>query len=120
MDLVVRRAGEGLVTSFSRRVNLEGEASARFKQRLKGVIAEGARFVVVDLSNVGFVDSQGLGALISAYKVLRQAGGALLLADLSSPVEAILRITRLIRVFDVHGTVDDALAVVSRVAGVDG
>ena len=120
MDLVVRRAGPGLVASFARRVNLEGEASVRFKERLKAVIAEGATFVVVDLSNVGFIDSQGLGALISAYKVLRQDGGSLVLADLSSPVEAILRITRLIRVFDVHKTVSEALATTAHSAGTDG
>ncbi len=120
MDLVVRRVGEGLVASFARKMNLEGEASVRFKDRLKGVISEGARYVVIDLSNVGFVDSQGLGALISAYKVLRQDGGAVVLADISSPVEAILRITRLIRVFDVYPTVNEALEAATSGAGTPG
>ncbi len=108
MDLTVRHDGRDLVVTFERRVNLEGEGSVLFKERLKGLIAAGHDRVVLDLGNVGFIDSQGLGALISALKVLRHSGGALVLANISEPVEAVLRITRLIRVFEVRRTVEEA------------
>jgi anti-sigma B factor antagonist len=112
MDRTLRRIRQTLVLSFGSKVNLEGETSLLFKEKLKGLIGDGALHVIVDLSNVGFVDSQGLGALISCLKVLRQSGGTLTLSHLSEPVEAVLRITRLIRVFDVAATVDEALQTV--------
>jgi anti-sigma B factor antagonist len=110
MDLSLRRIGQTLVISFGAKVDLEGETSLLFKEKLRSLIGDGHLHVVIDLSNVGFVDSQGLGALISCLKVLRQAGGSLTLTHLSESVEAVLRITRLIRVFDVTPTVDDAIA----------
>lgn len=110
MDLSIRKIGQTLVVSFVGRVDLEGETSLLFKEKLKSLIRDGHIHVIMDLSNVGFVDSQGLGALISCLKVLRQDEGALTLTNLSEPVEAVLRITRLIRVFDVLPTVEDALA----------
>ena len=109
MELATRQVGPNLVVSFAGRVNLEGDTSIAFKDSLKVLIADGHARVVVDLGNVGFMDSQGLGALISCLKVLRQVEGSFVLTNLSEPVEAVLRITRLIRVFDVQPTVEDAL-----------
>jgi anti-sigma B factor antagonist len=114
MELALRQVGQNLVISFVERVNLEGETSIEFKDRLKALIADGNVRVIVDLGNVGFLDSQGLGALISCLKVLRQIEGSFVLTNLSEPVEAVLRITRLIRVFDVQPTVDDALRALAR------
>lgn len=110
MELALRQIGPNLVVSFVGKVNLEGDASLVFKDKLKNLIVDGRSRVVVDLGNVGFVDSQGLGALISGLKVLRHEQGMLKLANISEPVEAVLRITRLLRVFDVHKSVDEALA----------
>ena len=114
MELALRQVGRNLVVSFVGRVNLEGAESLAFKDRLKALIADGNHHVVMDLGNVGFLDSQGLGALISCLKVLRQADGSFVLTNLSQPVEAVLRITRLIRVFDVQPTVEDALRALGR------
>ena len=114
MDLSLRKIGRTLVVSFASRVDLEGETSLLFKEKLKSLIGDGHLHVIIDLSNAGFLDSQGLGALISCLKVLRQADGSLTLTNLSESVEAVLRITRLVRVFDVVPTVDDALAAAAR------
>ncbi len=120
MEFALRQVGRNLVVSFVGRVNLEGEDSLAFKDRLKAIIADGNTHVVMDLGNVGFLDSQGLGALISCLKVLRQAEGSFVLTNLSEPVEAVLRITRLIRVFDVPPSVDDALRGLGRSASTSG
>ncbi|MCE9634353.1 MAG: STAS domain-containing protein [Planctomycetes bacterium] len=114
MDLSLRKIGRTLVVSFATRVDLEGETSLLFKEKLKSLIGDGHLHVIIDLSNAGFLDSQGLGALISCLKVLRQADGSLTLTNLSESVEAVLRITRLVRVFEVLPTVDDALAAAAR------
>lgn len=109
MELALRQIGHTLVVSFVGRTNLEGENSLAFKEKLKALIGEGRLRVVIDVGNVGFIDSQGLGALISCLKVLRQVDGLLALANVSESVEAVLRITRLLRVFEVYGTVEEAL-----------
>jgi len=118
MELALRQIGPNLVVSFVGKVNLEGDDSLVFKDKLKELILEGHTRVVVDLGNVGFVDSQGLGALISGLKVLRHEQGTLKLANLSEPVEAVLRITRLLRVFDVQPSVEDALRSMNRSSAV--
>ena len=110
MQLDVRRSGDRTVVSFVDRTDLEGEVSDRFKNQLKDVVAGGGQHLVVDLGQVGFIDSCGLGALISALKVLRTSGGSLVLANLSEPVEAVLRITRLSRVFEITSDVNEALS----------
>jgi anti-sigma B factor antagonist len=109
MQLDVTRNGDRMVVAFTARVDLEGEISDRFKNQLKDVVAQGGKHLVVDLGHVGFIDSCGLGALISALKVLRTSGGSLVLANVSAPVEAVLRITRLSRVFEICPDVSDAL-----------
>ena len=114
MELALRQVGRNLVISFVGRVDLEGDTSLAFKDRLKALIADGNVHVVMDLGNVGFLDSQGLGALISGLKVLRQVDGSFVLTNLSEPVEAVLRITRLVRVFDIQPTVEDALRSIAR------
>jgi anti-sigma B factor antagonist len=109
MELALRQIGHTLVVAFVGRVNLEGESAGEFKERFKGLIADGHIQIVLDMGNVGFVDSEGLGTLISGLKVLRQVEGSLVLTSLSEPVEAVLRLTRLQRVFEIVATVDDAL-----------
>ena len=109
MQLDVTRNGDRMVVRFTTRVDLEGETSDRFKNQLKDVVAQGGKHLVIDLGEVGFIDSCGLGALISALKVLRTSGGSLVLANVSEPVEAVLRITRLSRVFEICPDVRDAL-----------
>jgi anti-sigma B factor antagonist len=80
------------------------------KEELKAAVGEGASRVVIDLENVEFIDSSGLGALISALKALRSKDGVLSLSGVSEPVANILEITRLDRVFDIAADREDALS----------
>ena len=114
MELALRQVGRNLIISFVGRVDLEGETSLDFKDRLKALIADGNVHVIMDMGNVGFLDSQGLGALISGLKVLQQVEGSFILTNLSEASEAVLRITRLVRVLDIQPTVEDALDLLER------
>ncbi len=109
MELTRRQIGNVLVLSFAEPVSLEGGTSAQLKERIRSVITEERKRLVVDLGNVTFIDSSGLGALISALKVLRANGGDLKLANVSEPVRSILEITRLLRVFETYPTAESAL-----------
>jgi anti-sigma B factor antagonist len=75
------------------------------------LIDSGHRRLVVDMSDVSFVDSSGLGALVSALKTLKvlKGGGDVRLANVQPPVVALLEIIRLHRVFASYPTVDQAV-----------
>jgi anti-sigma B factor antagonist len=112
MELTRRQIGSVLVLAFAESTTLEGDNSARFKEKIRGLIGEGRRNLVIDLGLVTFVDSSGLGALISALKILRSNGGDLKLANVGEKVLSVLEITRLLRVFDTYATAEDALAAI--------
>ena len=109
MELTRSQIGSVLVLAFAEPISLEGENSERFKEKIRATIAEGRRNLVVDLRQVEFIDSSGLGALISALKILRASGGDLRLACPSEAVRSVLELTRLLRVFDVHPEAESAL-----------
>lgn len=93
-------------------VELRGEldiyTSSILRERLIELIDEGARHVVVDLSQVEFLDSSGLGVLVGALKRLRTADGDLSLVVASDKLLKIFKITALDRVFPLHDTVEAA------------
>jgi anti-sigma B factor antagonist len=67
----------------------------------KELVGGGSSHLVVDLTPLNFIDSSGLGALVTALKAARQAGGDIRLCGLSAPVKSIFELTRLYRVFDI-------------------
>src|SRR5688500_9014151 len=80
---------------------LDAEIAGELRATLLNLIDQGARKLVLDLPTVDFIDSSGLGALVSALKRLKQIerGGDIRLADVQPPVLAVLEIIRLHRVF---------------------
>lgn len=108
MDIAVDERADGrAVMRVSGRLDLVSAGS------LRGAVAEavqdGSTRVVVDLSEVPFVDSSGLGALIAGLKQARQAGGELRIAGPTPPVLTVLELMRLNRVMRPYETVDEAL-----------
>lgn len=94
--------------------DLDIEAAADLTETLKSVLADvGSLPLVLDLTDVEFMDSSGLGVLVGAHKEAAAVGGQLILAAPHPRVAKILRITKLHKVFTIHPTVDDALAAVS-------
>ncbi len=94
------------------------EVAAQFRAALLQLVDQGHRSLVIDLSDVIFIDSSGLGALISALKALktRDRGGDIRLANVQQPVVALLEIIRLQRVFSSYPSIDQAVASFSSVA----
>jgi anti-sigma B factor antagonist len=80
------------------------------RTRIAETVAGGRTRIVVDLSGCGFLDSSGLGALISGLKTARQAGGDLRLAGVGPQVATVLELTNLDRVLRVHDSVAAAYA----------
>lgn len=83
-------------------------AAPALRKELHGLIEDGNTRLVVDLSATEFIDSSGLGALISGLKLARQAGGDLRIAAPTTQVETVLSLTNLDRVLRAHPTADAA------------
>ncbi len=80
----------------------------RLHEVLHEVIAESPRSLLVDLANVTFVDSTGLGALVVAHRHLEERGGKLRLVSVPPPVAQVLEVTGLTNRFEVYADVDAA------------
>lgn len=81
-----------------------------FKQAILDAVEQGARIAVVDFSGAGYIDSSGLGALVSLSRRLRDAGGDLRLVGLNEDLRTLFELTRLDALFPLYATRADALA----------
>ena len=97
MDIGVERRPDGLtILSPAGRLNMTTALDLR--QAIVTLVTSGSPFVVVDLSQVDFIDSSGLGGLVSGLKTAREAGGDLRLAAPTEQVKLVLQLTNLERV----------------------
>ncbi|MBV9323198.1 MAG: STAS domain-containing protein [Chloroflexi bacterium] len=108
MDIKVVPKGDGIaVAEMVGDLNLLCAADVR--ARLATAVGDGQRHLVVDLGQVDFIDSSGLGALISGLKSARQAGGDLRIARPGEQARVVLKLTTLDRVLRPYESVEDAL-----------
>ena len=110
MDLGLDVSERGTVTVLALRGEVDVSTAPRLRQGLVELATEGRSSVVVDLSGVEFLDSTGLGVLVSGLRRFRLLGGDLILAAAQPRIVRVLEITRLDRAFDVYESVDAALA----------
>lgn len=98
---VVRPTGE----------RLDIEVAGDFRSMLLSLIEQGNRQLVVDLEEITFIDSSGLGALVSALKTLKRSNGPgdVRLARVQPPVVSLMEIIRLNRVFTSYPSVEQAI-----------
>jgi anti-sigma B factor antagonist len=86
-----------------------GEDTKDFNDLLHKLIDEGKKNIVVDLSDVKFMNSSGLGMMIGGLTTMKKAGGNLKLARVTEKIESLLIITKLITIFEFYENVDDAI-----------
>lgn len=86
-----------------------GPGPAALRELLKEVTAGGARKIVLNLKDVSFIDSSGLGELVSSHVNAKHNGGALKMVCLPKRVEDMFQITGVYRVLDIHDTEFDAI-----------
>jgi anti-sigma B factor antagonist len=89
------------IVDFSGRITL-GEGSATLRNMVKECVGSGKKKILLNLADVDYIDSAGIGELVSAFTTVRTAGGELKLLSLTNRVKDILQITRLYTVFDVQ------------------
>jgi anti-sigma B factor antagonist len=91
-----------------------GEESNALRQKLKGLIAEGKKQIVLNMDNITYIDSAGLGILVAAHCSAKTQGASLVLCHLGSKFQEVLQITKLVTVFEVCNTEAAAVASFSR------
>lgn len=87
-----------------------GSETMEVHGKLKSLIEDGVKKIVIDLSKVKWLNSQGLGMLISCLTSVTNAEGKLKIAGATEKVNSLFMITKLITVFDTYTTVDEAMA----------
>ncbi len=86
-----------------------GPESTELHDLLHDLIDQGKKNVVIDLGKVDWMNSTGLGLLISGLTTLRKSGGELKLANVTDKIQSLLTITKLVTIFKSFDTVDDAI-----------
>jgi anti-sigma B factor antagonist len=96
-----RQIGDVTIVDFSGKITL-GEGSATLRKTIRELTEGGEKKILLSLYDVDYIDSSGIGELVSGYTTVRNAGGELKLLHLTKRVHDILQITRLFTVFDVQ------------------
>jgi len=89
---------------------LGGPDASALNAQLHTLVTTEKKHIVVDLKDVSFINSSGLSILIGGLTTMRKAGGDLKLANASKKIESVLEVTKLLKVFELHKTVSDAVA----------
>ena len=87
-----------------------GEESNAFCEKVKGLLAAGRKNIILNLAQVGYIDSAGLGTLVSTFHSARSQGATLKLVSLGSKFKEVLQVTKLMTVFDTYENEAAAIA----------
>jgi len=108
MKLQTERCGEVTIVCVQSN-HLDAGNTTQFRNAVSEAIA-GRKGVLIDLTDVQFVDSSGLGALLSCLRQISADGGRLRLCGISRTVRSLFELVRMHRVFEIHGSREEALA----------
>jgi anti-sigma B factor antagonist len=107
MTISTRQAGSVTIVDISGRIEL-GEESAALRDMVCDLLSKGQKAILLNLGEVHYIDSTGLGTLVSAFTSVQKQGGELKLLNLTKRVSDLMQITKLYTVFDI--TNDEAAA----------
>jgi anti-sigma B factor antagonist len=110
MKASTRNVDQITVVDLSGRITL-GEGSVVLRDTVRNLVGQGNKKILLNLGDVNYIDSSGIGELVSAFTSVRNQGGELKLLNLTKKVHDLLQITKLYTVFDVKD--DEAAAIKS-------
>ena len=105
-----REAGDVTILDLSGRITI-GEGSVQLREAVRGLLERGKRKLLINLGGVDYVDSSGIGELVSCYTTTKKDCGQLKLLNLTKKIKDLLQITKLLTVFETYD--DEAEAVKS-------
>ncbi len=108
MKVSTRLVDGVVILDLSGRITL-GEGSVQLRDAIRDLVAQGQKNILLNLGDVNYIDSSGIGELVSAFTTVKNQGGQLKLLNLTKKVHDLLQITKLYTVFDVKD--DEASAI---------
>ncbi len=108
MTITERRRDDVVILDIDGKILL-GEGDVQLREAIRRLLQSGARKILLNLANVPYMDSAGLGELVRAYTTVRREGGELKLLNLTARIQDLLTITKLISVFESFDSEDAAL-----------
>lgn len=87
-----------------------GEESSALRERVKSLLGQDRKHIVLNMGNVSYIDSAGLGALVASYTSAKNQGAILKLVNLGQKFREVLQVTKLLTVFEVYDTEQAAIS----------
>ncbi|SRR5690606_488006 len=109
ITITERQAGDVTVVDLEGKVTI-GEGSVALRNKIRELLGDGKNKILLNLAGVGYIDSSGIGELVSSFTAVSKEGGTLKLLNLTQKIQDLLAITKLLTVFDVYDAEDAALA----------
>jgi anti-sigma B factor antagonist len=103
-----RTNGEVVIIDLDGRLTM-GEGSVTLRESVRTLLADGHKNLIINMKGVDYVDSSGLGELVSAFATAKRADARLRLVNLAKRVHGLLQITKLLTVFETFDTEEDAV-----------
>jgi anti-sigma B factor antagonist len=108
LNIRERQAGDVTILDLEGKITI-GEGSVSLRSAIRRLIEEGKKKILLNLSGVSYVDSSGIGELVSSYTTINREGGQLKLLKLTQKIKDLLTITKLLTVFDTYDDESEAL-----------
>src|SRR5215203_1852205 len=110
MQIDQRTNGEVAIVGIRGDITLSKGGDVLLKDKVQSLLQQGHRKILLDLGNVSYVDSAGLGQLVQVYATTSHLGGSLKLLNLTKRLRDLLVLTKLLTVFDSYDSESDAVA----------
>jgi anti-sigma B factor antagonist len=109
MHVTERSVGDVIIVDVSGKVTLGDGGDVVLKDKMASLVQQGTKKVLLNLGDVSYVDSAGLGAIVQSYATLNKNGGSLKLLNTTKRIKDLLSITKLLTVFECHDNEPDAV-----------
>jgi anti-sigma B factor antagonist len=109
ITITERQAGDVTIVDLEGKVTI-GEGSVALRNKIRELLGDGKNKILLNLAGVGYIDSSGIGELVSSFTAVSKEGGTLKLLNLTQKIQDLLAITKLLTVFDVYDVESEALA----------
>jgi len=109
MKIDTRTVGEVHILDCSGKITL-GEGTMAIRNTVREMLKGGGKKIILNLSEVNYIDSSGIGELVSTFTTVTNAGGQLKLLNLTKKIQELLAITKLLTVFSVYQNEQDAVS----------
>jgi anti-sigma B factor antagonist len=109
LNIKDRQAGDVTILDLSGKITI-GEGSVQLRESVRRLLDEGKKKILLNLGDVSYVDSSGIGELVSSYTTTNNNGGQLKLLNLTKKIQDLLMITKLLTVFETYDNEEAAVS----------